>query len=67
MAATRMLADVKLIAGFALDLATAVSDRALGNGDSKAMGDIAMKKFNEERAMFLVRSSMCMPSPFGIA
>ena len=58
-AATKMLPELRLILGFALDLTTADFDRAHWDFDSKEIWDRAMKKLMEERPQLLIGSVMC--------
>ena len=58
-AAAKLLPELKLMPGFALDLTTADTDGALWDFDSKVMRERAMKKVKEERPMLLVGSPMC--------
>ena len=58
-AATKLLPELRLIPGFALDLTTADVDGALWDFDSKVMRDRAMKKVKEERPQLLIGSPMC--------
>ena len=58
-AATKLLPELRLIPGFALDLTTADVDGALWDFDSKVMRDRAMKKVREERPQLLIVSPMC--------
>ena len=58
-AASKLLPELKLIPGFALDLTTADTDGALWDFDSKVMRDRAMKKLKEEKPLLLVGSPMC--------
>ena len=58
-AATKLLPELRLIPGFAVDLTTADVDGALWDFDSKVMRDRAMKKVREERPQLLIGSPMC--------
>ena len=58
-AATKLLPELKIIPGFALDLTTADADGKLWDFDSKIMRDRAMQKVKDERPMLLVGSPMC--------
>ena len=60
-AATKLLPELKIIPGFALDLTTADSDGQLWDFDkcSKVMRERALKKVREERPSLLVGSPMC--------
>ena len=58
-AATKLLPELRLIPGFALDLITADADGALWDFNMKVMRDRAMKRVKEERPMLLVGSPMC--------
>ena len=58
-AAIKLLPELRLIPGFALDLTTADSDGKLWDFDSKVMRERAMKRVKEERPLLLVGSPMC--------
>jgi hypothetical protein len=58
-AAIKLLPELKLIPGFALDLTTADTDGALWDFDSKVMRERAMRKVKEERPQLLIGSPMC--------
>ena len=58
-AASKLLPELKLIPGFALDLTTADTDGALWDFDSKVMRERAMRKLKEEKPMLLIGSPMC--------
>ena len=58
-AATKLLPELKIIPGFALDLATADVDGKLWDFDSKIMRNRAMQRVKDERPMVLVGSPMC--------
>ena len=58
-AASKLLPELKLIPGFALDLTTADDDGSSWDFDSKVMRDRAMKKLKEEKPLLLVGSPMC--------
>ena len=58
-AATKLLPELKLIPGFALDLTTADTDGALWDFDKKEMRERAMRKLKEEKPMLLIGSPMC--------
>jgi hypothetical protein len=58
-AATKLLPELRIIPGFALDLTTADTDGLLWDFDSKVMRDRAMKKLKEERPLLLIGSPMC--------
>ena len=58
-AATKLLPELRLIPGFALDLTTADTDGALWDFDSKVMRDRALNKVREQRPMLLIGSPMC--------
>ena len=66
-AATKLLPELRLIPGFALDLTTADVDGALWDFDSKVMRDRAMKKVREERPQLLIGSPTCTAFPRGSA
>ena len=57
--ATKLLPELNVIPGFALDLTTADSDGRLWDFDEKEMRDRALKKVREEKPMLLVGSPMC--------
>ena len=58
-AATKLLPELRLIPGFAMDLTTADVHGALWDFDSKVMRDRAMKKVKEERPQLLIGSPLC--------
>ena len=58
-AASKLLPELKLIPGFALDLTTVDSDGSPWDFDSKVMRDRAMKRLKEEKPLLLVGSPMC--------
>ena len=58
-ACIRLLPELRLIPGFALDLTTADSDGKLWDFDSKEMRERAMRRVKEERPLLLVGSPMC--------
>ena len=58
-AATKLLPELRLIPGFALDLTTSDVDGALWDFDSKVMRERAMRKVKEERPQLLIGSPMC--------
>jgi hypothetical protein len=58
-AAIKLLPELRLIPGFALDLTTADSDFKLWDFDSKEMCERAMRKVKEDRSLLLVGSPMC--------
>ena len=58
-AATKLLPELKLMPGFALDLTTADTDGQLWDFDSKVMRDRAMAKLKSERPLLLIGSPMC--------
>ena len=58
-AAAKFLPELKVIPGFALDLAVADSDGRLLDFDDVVMRDRARKRLLIERPMLLVGSPMC--------
>ena len=58
-AATKLLPELRLIPGFALDLTTADVDGRLWDFDDKVMRERAMRKVKEERPQLLIGSPMC--------
>ena len=58
-AATKLLPELKVIPGFALDLTTADTDGKLWDFDDKVMRDRAMQRVKDERPMLLIVSPMC--------
>ena len=58
-AAVKLLPELKLIPGFALDLTVADSDGRLWDFDDVVMRDRARKKLLDEKPMLLVGSPMC--------
>ena len=58
-AAAKLLPELRLIPGFALDLTTADHDGKLWDFDSKVMRDRAMERVNREKPLLLVGSPMC--------
>ena len=59
MAVTKLLPELKIILGFALDPTSADDNGNLWDFESKIMRDRAKQKIKDERPMFLVRSPMC--------
>ena len=57
--ATKLLPELRIIPGFALDLTTADTDGQLCDFDSKVMRERALKKVREERPLLLIGSPMC--------
>ena len=55
----KLLPELTVIPGFALDLTTADVDGSLWDFDSKVMRDRAMKKVKEGRPQLLIVSPMC--------
>ena len=53
-AATKLLPELRIIPGFALDLTTADTDGQLWDFDSKAMRERDLKKVREERPLLLI-------------
>ena len=58
-AATKLLPELRLIPGFALDLTTSDTDGRVWDFDEKEMRDRALARVREERPMLLVGSPMC--------
>ena len=58
-AATKLLPELRLIPGFALDLTTKDVDGRLWDFDEKEMQDRALAKIRDERPMLLIGSPMC--------
>ena len=58
-AATKLLPELRIIAGFALDLTTADTDGQVWDFDSQVMRERALKKVLEERPLLLIGSPMC--------
>lgn len=58
-AATKLLPELKIIPGFALDLTTVDADGKLWDFDDKVMRDRALQRVKEERPMLLIGSPMC--------
>ena len=58
-AATKLLPELKLIPGFALDLTTADVDGRSWDFDDKEMRDRALAKVRSEKPMLLIGSPMC--------
>ena len=58
-AATKLLPELRLIPGFALDLTTSDVDGRLWDFDDKVMRDRAMQKVLKEKPMLLIGSPMC--------
>ena len=58
-AAAKLLPELKIIPGFALDLTTADSDGRHWDFDDKTMRDRALQRVREERPLLLVGSPMC--------
>ena len=58
-AAAKLMLELKVISGFALDLTTADIDSASLDFDSKVMRDRAMKKLREEKPLLLIGSPLC--------
>ena len=58
-AAAKLLPELRLIPGFALDLTTADHDGKLWDFDSKVMRDRAMERVKREKPLLLVGSPMC--------
>ena len=58
-AATKLLPELRLIPGFALDLTTADSDGRQWDFDDVTMRERAMRRVKEDRPMLLVGSPMC--------
>ena len=55
----KLLPELKLIPGFALDLTTCDSDGASWDFDMKHMRDRAMSKLKNEKPLLLIGSPMC--------
>ena len=58
-AACKLLPELKIIPGFALDLTTADSDGKLWDFDDVVMRERALKRVREEKPLLLVGSPMC--------
>ena len=58
-AAAKLLPELRVIPGFALDLTTADTDGASWDFDNKVMRDRALKKVREEKPLLLIGSPMC--------
>jgi hypothetical protein len=58
-AATKLLPELSIILGFALDLTTADTDGQLWDFDSKAMREQALQKVRDEKPLLLIGSPMC--------
>ena len=58
-AATKLLPELKVIPGFALDLTTVDEDGRRWDFDDVSMQERALKRVREERPMLLVGSPMC--------
>ena len=58
-AATKLLPELKIIPGFALDLTTADTDGNAWDFDFKHMRERALHKVRTERPMLLIGSPMC--------
>ena len=58
-AAAKLLPELKIIPGFALDLTTADSDGKHWDFDDKVMRDRAMQRVRDEKPLLLVGSPMC--------
>ena len=58
-AAAKLLPELKIIPGFALDLTTTDSDGRHWDFDDKTMRDRALQRVREERPLLLVGSPMC--------
>ena len=58
-AATKLLPELKLILGFALDLTTTDSDGRAWDFDEKEMRERAMKRLGTEKPQLLLGSPMC--------
>ena len=58
-AATKLLPELRLIPGFALDLTTSDVDGRAWDFDEKEMRDRAMAKVRDEKPMLLIGSPMC--------
>ena len=58
-AATKLLPELEIIPGFALDLTTADTDGKVWDFDDKVMRDRALRRVEEERPMLLIGSLMC--------
>ena len=58
-AAAKLLPDLRVIPGFALDLTTADEDGSCWDFDSKDMRDCAMARVKSERPQLLIGSPMC--------
>ena len=58
-AATKLLPELKLLPGFALDLTTNDYDGRAWDFDDKEMRDRALKRVRDEKPLLLVGSPMC--------
>ena len=58
-AATKLLPELRLIPGFALDLTTADNDGRQWDFDDVTMRERALRRVKDERPMLLVGSPMC--------
>ena len=58
-AATKLLPELRIIPGFALDLTTADTDGQLWDFDSKVMRERALQKVRDEKLSLLIGSPMC--------
>ena len=58
-AAAKLLPELKLIPGFALDLTTTDTDGRAWDFDEQEMRDRAMKRVKEDKPQLLVGSPMC--------
>ena len=57
--AAKLLPELKLVPGNALDAPTADSDGKLWDFDSKVVRDRAVQKANDEKPLLLVGSPLC--------
>ena len=64
-AATKLLPELKIIPGVALDLTTADTDGRLWDFDEAEMRDRTLKRIAEEKPMLSVGLPMCTYFPHG--